>query len=92
MFIKLKNRIINTDKVWDFELRDDLIFIHFGDNCWIAIPYHSEEEAAAAHEDILHMIDNNYIPSWVQTTPMSYDPHRYDTSNGTGDWHGDIPF
>lgn len=92
MFIKLQNRIINTDKVWDFELRGDMIYAHFAEGRWIPFYYDSEEEAAAAHEDILHMIDNNYIPSWVQNTPMSYNPHDYDTSNGTGNWHGDIPF
>lgn len=70
MFIKLQNRIVNTDKVWDFELRGDMIYVHFAEDRWFSLCYNSREEAAAAHEDILHMIDNNYISSWVQNTPM----------------------
>jgi hypothetical protein len=57
--------------------------VHFAEDRWFSLCYNSREEAAAAHEDILHMINNNYIPSWVQNTSMSYN---------TSDWHGDIPF
>lgn len=92
MFIKIKNHILNTDKVLDFELRDSTVIAHLTEDYCIPFIYNSKEEASAAHEDILHMIDETYIPSWVQNTPMSYNPHMYDTSNGTGDWHGDIPF
>ena len=57
MFIKLQNRIINTDKVWNFELRGNMIYVHFAEDRWIPLYYNSREEAAAAHEDILHMIE-----------------------------------
>ena len=89
MFIKIKERIVNVTRVREFQLLNDTIYIHYVDDKTSHVSFSTNEEAAAAHEDILHMINGNYIPSWVQNTPMSYNPH---TSNSTGNWHGDIPF
>lgn len=92
MFIKIKERIVNITRVREFQLLNDTIYIYYTDDKISHVSFPTNAEAAAAHEDILHMINGNYIPSWVQNTPMSYNPHDYDTSNGTGNWHGDIPF
>lgn len=92
MFIKIKERIVNITRVREFQLLNDVIYIHYVDDKTSHVSFPTKAEAAAAHEDILHMIDGNYIPSWVQNTPASYNPHAYDTSNGTSNWHGDIPF
>ena len=66
-FIKIKNSLINIDKVTNFELSDKEIWIFFDDgsnplNIFCA----SKHEARAIFEDIPHLIDNSNIPAFVR--------------------------
>lgn len=65
-FIKIKNHLINIDKVYDFELCDHTIFVSYsGCESDMCIECANRQEAALIFEDIPHLIDNNYIPQWV---------------------------
>ena len=66
-FIKIKNHLINVEKVCGFEHCDHCIFVSYtpgeSDLC---IEFSSKYEAATVFEDIPHMIDNSFIPQWVR--------------------------
>ena len=71
-FIKIKNSIINVDKVTNFELSVEEIWVFFDDgsnplNIFCA----NEHEARLIFEDIPHLIDNNYIPSFVREQQLN---------------------
>lgn len=66
-FIRIKDSLINVDKVTNFELSAEEIWIFFDDgsnplNIFCA----NEHEARLIFEDIPHLIDNNYIPAFVR--------------------------
>lgn len=66
-FIRIKDSLINVDKVTNFELSDEEIWVFFDDgsnplNIFCA----NEHEARLIFEDIPHLIDNNYIPNHVR--------------------------
>lgn len=66
-FIRIKNHLINIDKVYDFELCDHTIFISYsGCESDMCIEFANRQEAALVFEDIPHLIDNNYIPAFVR--------------------------
>lgn len=66
-FIRIKDSLINVDKVTNFELSIEEIWVFFDDgsnplNIFCA----NEHEAKLIFEDIPHLIDNNYIPDFVR--------------------------
>ena len=66
-FIRIKNHLINIDKVYDFELCDHTIFVSYsGCESDMCIECANRQEAALIFEDIPHLIDNNYIPNHVR--------------------------
>jgi hypothetical protein len=66
-FIRIKNHLINIDKVYDFELCDHTIFVSYsGCESDMCIEFANRQEAALVFEDIPHLIDNNYIPNHVR--------------------------
>ena len=65
-FIKLQNKVINTDQVKEFHQYESSISIYYTDGSKAYVSYKDAAEAEAALEDILHMIDSRYIPSWVR--------------------------
>lgn len=66
-FIRIKNHLINIDKVYDFELCDHTIFVSYsGCESDMCIEFANRQEAALVFEDIPHLIDNTYIPQWVR--------------------------
>ena len=71
-FIKIKNSLINVDKVTNFELSVEEIWVFFDDgsnplNIFCA----NEHEARLIFEDIPHLIDNNYIPSFIREQQLN---------------------
>jgi hypothetical protein len=66
-FVRIKNHLINIDKVYDFELCDHTIFVSYsGCESDMCIEFANKQEAALVFEDIPHLIDNNYIPNHVR--------------------------
>jgi hypothetical protein len=66
-FIRIKDSLINVDKVTNFELSVEEIWVFFDDgsnplNIFCA----NEHEARLIFEDISHLIDSNYIPAFVR--------------------------
>jgi hypothetical protein len=66
-FIRIKDSLINVDKVTNFELSVEEIWVFFDDgsnplNIFCA----NEHEARLIFEDIPHLIDSNYIPASVR--------------------------
>lgn len=67
-FIRIKDHLINVDKVTNFELNVEEIWVFFEDNPSdpLLIFCANNHEAKAIFEDIPHLIDNNYIPESVR--------------------------
>ena len=66
-FIRIKDSLINIDKVTNFELSVEEIWVFFDDgsnplNIFCA----NEHEARLIFEDIPHLIDNTHIPAFVR--------------------------
>ena len=79
-FIKIKNSLINVDKVTNFELSAEEIWVFFDDgsnplNIFCA----NEREARLIFEDIPHLIDNTHIPQWVReaSEPIPCKPEYF---------------
>ena len=79
-FIKIKNSLINVDKVTNFKLSVEEIWVFFDDgsnplNIFCA----NEREARLIFEDIPHLIDNTYIPQWVRESsePIPCKPEYF---------------
>lgn len=84
-FIKIKDNLINIDKVTNFELSVEEIWVFFDDgsnplNIFCA----NEHEARLIFEDIPHLIDNTHIPQWVRETsePIPCKPEYFDLDYG----------
>ena len=76
-FIKIKNSLINVDKVTNFALSVEEIWVFFDDgsnplNIFCA----NEYEASLIFEDIPHLIDNNYIPNHVREQQLKWNAQR----------------
>ena len=76
-FIKIKDSLINVDKVTNFELSAEEIWVFFDDgsnplNIFCA----NEHEARLIFEDIPHLIDNNYIPNHVREQQLKWNAQR----------------
>lgn len=79
-FIRIKNHLINIDKVYDFELCDHTIFVSYsGCESDVCIEFANRQEAALVFEDIPHLIDNNYIPQWTReaSEPIPCKPEYF---------------
>ena len=79
-FIKIKDSLINVDKVTNFELSAEEIWGFFDDgsnplNIFCA----NEHEARLIFEDIPHLIDNTHIPQWVRESsePIPCKPEYF---------------
>ena len=79
-FIKIKDSLINVDKVTNFELSVEEIWVFFDDgsnplNIFCA----NEHEARLIFEDIPHLIDNTHIPQWVReaSEPIPCKPEYF---------------
>ena len=90
-FIKIKNSLINVDKVTNFELSDEEIWIFFDDgsnplNIFCA----GKHEAKAIFEDSPHLIDNTHIPQWVReaSEPIPCKPEYFNPDYG----YDELPF
>lgn len=72
-FIRIKDNLINVDKVTNFELNVEEIWVFFEDNLSdpLNILCASKYEARAIFEDIPHLIDNNYIPDFVREQQLN---------------------
>ena len=76
-FIRIKDSLINIDKVTNFELSVEEIWVFFDDgsnplNIFCA----NEYEARLIFEDIPHLIDNNYIPNHVREQQLKWNAQR----------------
>ena len=76
-FIKIMDSLINVDKVTNFELSVEEIWVFFDDgsnplNIFCA----NEYEARLIFEDIPHLIDNNYIPNHVREQQLKWNAQR----------------
>jgi hypothetical protein len=76
-FIRIKDSLVNVDKVTNFELSAEEIWIFFDDgsnplNIFCA----NEYEARLIFEDIPHLIDNNYIPNHVREQQLKWNAQR----------------
>lgn len=79
-FIKIKNSLINVDKVTNFELSVEEIWVFFDDGSNpLNIFCSDEREARLIFEDIPHLIDNTHIPQWVRETsePIPCKPEYF---------------
>ena len=63
-FIKIKNNLINLDKVATIAQELNEIWVYCDDGNPTVIEYDTEREAQLVFKDIPHLIDNNYIPQW----------------------------
>ena len=80
-FIKIRNRLINVDKVYDFMLCGHAIYVFYSANeeDYASIEFNNDHEAAFVFEDIPHLIDSNYIPQWVReaSEPIPCKPEYF---------------
>jgi hypothetical protein len=79
-FIRIKNHLINIDKVYDFELCDHTIFVSYsGCESDMCIEFANRQEAALVFDDIPHLIDNTHIPKWVReaSEPIPCKPEYF---------------
>lgn len=79
-FIRIKNHLINIDKVYDFELCDHTIFVSYsGCESDMCIEFANRQEAALVFDDIPHLIDNTHIPQWMRETsePIPCKPEYF---------------
>ena len=90
-FIKIKDSLINVDKVTNFELSVEEIWVFFDDgsnplNIFCA----NEREARLIFEDIPHLIDNTHIPQWVRESsePIPCKPEYFNPDYG----YDEVPF
>ena len=90
-FIRIKNHLINIDKVYDFELCDHTIFVSYsGCESDMCIEFANRQEAALVFEDIPHLIDNNYIPQWMReaSEPIPCKPEYFNSDYS----YDELPF
>lgn len=96
-FIKIKNHLINIEKVVKFDLDYSVIWVYTDDGFDpFEINFNSEREAELVFEDIPHLIDNNYIPAFVrehQLNELKWKAQRAEAKAimDTSDWDK-LPF
>lgn len=92
-FIRIKNHLINIDKVYDFELCDHTIFVSYsGCESDMCIECANRQEAALIFEDIPHLIDNNYIPDYVRKQQRQFNEAKAALSAMDASNWDELPF
>ena len=78
-FIRIKDSLINLDKVVTITQELNEIWVYYDDGNPTVIEYDTEREAQLVFEDIPHLIDNNYIPQWVReaSEPIPCKPEYF---------------
>ena len=78
-FIRIRNNLINLDKVVTIAQELNEIWVYYDDGNPTVIEYDTEREAQLVFEDIPHLIDNNYIPQWVReaSEPIPCKPEYF---------------
>ena len=78
-FIRIKNNLINLDKVVTIAQDYNEIWVYYDDGNPTVIEYDTEREAQLVFEDIPHLIDNTYIPQWVReaSEPIPCKPEYF---------------
>ena len=80
-FIKIRNRLINIDKVYDFMLCGHAIYVFYSANedDYASIEFNNDYEATLVFDDIPHLIDNTHIPQWVReaSEPIPCKPEYF---------------
>ena len=78
-FIRIRNNLINLDKVVTIAQELNEIWIYYDDGNPTVIEYDTEREAQLVFEDIPHLIDNNYIPQWAReaSEPIPCKPEYF---------------
>lgn len=91
-FIKIKDSLINVDKVTNFDLNIEEILVYFEDSPSdpLNIICANKHEAKAIFEDIPHLIDNTYIPQWVReaSEPIPCKPEYFNSDYS----YDELPF
>ena len=91
-FIKIRNRLINIDKVYDFMLCGHTIYVFYSANedDYASIEFNNDYEAALVFDDIPHLIDNTHIPQWVReaSEPIPCKPEYFNPDYG----YDELPF
>ena len=89
-FIKIKNNLINLDKVITIAQDYNEIWVYYTDGNPTVIEYDTDREAQLAFEDIPHLIDNTHIPQWVReaSEPIPCKPEYFDPDYG----YDEVPF
>lgn len=70
-FIKIKDRLINVDKVQEFKLDGRFIYAFYQTNDFAVVTCANEHEAALIFDDIPHLVDNNHIPDFVREQQLN---------------------
>lgn len=89
-FIKIKNNLINLDKVITIAQDYNEIWVYYTDGNPTVIEYDTDREAQLAFEDIPHLIDNTHIPQWVReaSEPIPCKPEYFNPDYG----YDELPF
>ena len=89
-FIKIKNNLVNLDKVVTIAQDYNEIWVYYTDGNPTVIEYDTDREAQLAFEDIPHLIDNTYIPQWVReaSEPIPCKPEYFNPDYG----YDELPF
>ena len=92
-FIRIKDSLINIDKVTNFTLDDRVIWIYFDQDSSnpLNILCTNNHEAALIFEDIPHLIDNTHIPQWVREASEPI-PRKSEYFNPDYGYDEELPF
>ena len=90
-FIRIKNYLVNIEKVQEFSVVGKEIFVYYeGEAHARRIACDKCQEAQLIFEDIPHLIDNTYIPQWVReaSEPIPCKPEYFNPDYG----YDELPF
>lgn len=90
-FIRIKNYLVNIEKVQEFSVVGKEILVYYeGEAHARRIVCDKCQEAQLIFEDILHLIDNTHIPQWVReaSEPIPCKPEYFNPDYG----YDEVPF
>lgn len=90
-FIRIKNYLVNIEKVQEFSVVGKEILVYYeGEAHARRIACDKCQEAQLIFEDIPHLIDNTYIPQWVReaSEPIPCKPEYFNPDYG----YDEVPF
>lgn len=90
-FIRIKNYLVNIEKVQEFSVVGKEILVYYeGEAHARRIACDKCQEAQLIFEDIPHLIDNTYIPQWVReaSEPIPCKPEYFNLDYG----YDEVPF